>query len=356
MKADYLIIGQGICGTLLSWNLLKRGKKVFVIDDAFPFSASKVASGIINPVTGRRIVTTWMAEELLPFVWKEYSDFGEELKATIIEQKNTIVFPPSFQMKETYEKRMTESDSFIQSVQNPNIYNHAFNFIFDCYAIEPTYIINLHTMMHNWKKELIGKQAFINENFDEAHLNVNENSITYKNIEANKIIFCNGNECFKSNYWKNLPYVYNKGQAMLADIPDLSTNNIYKFGAITLAPWYDGLWWIGSSYENEFDTIDPTDAFKTGTEKALQSILRLPFTIIDHFAAIRPATIERRPFVGLHPYYNTIGIFNGMGTKGCSLAPYFAKQFADYLTTDKPIDALADVKRFGRILGKTETF
>jgi len=68
MTVDYLIIGQGICGTWLSYYLLKKGKKVLVIDEYNNSSASNVASGLINPVTGRRVVTTWMADELLPFV------------------------------------------------------------------------------------------------------------------------------------------------------------------------------------------------------------------------------------------------------------------------------------------------
>ena len=69
MEFDYIIIGQGICGTFLSWNLIKAGKKILVIDELQKFSSTKVASGIINPVTGRRVVTTWMIEELLSFAW-----------------------------------------------------------------------------------------------------------------------------------------------------------------------------------------------------------------------------------------------------------------------------------------------
>ena len=43
MTVDYIIVGQGICGTFLSWNLLKKGKSVLVIDDeANPYSSSKV--------------------------------------------------------------------------------------------------------------------------------------------------------------------------------------------------------------------------------------------------------------------------------------------------------------------------
>ena len=67
-------------------------------------------------------------------------------------------------------------------------------------------------------------------------------------------------------------------------------------------------------------------------------------------AGIRPATLERRPFVGFHPLHKNIGILNGMGTKGCSLAPYFAFQMKENLINNKPIMPEADVQRFKKVL------
>src|SRR5215204_1571960 len=65
---EFLIIGQGISGTWLSYYLQKANKSFVVIDNDQPNSASRVAAGIINPVTGRRIVKTWMIDELLSFL------------------------------------------------------------------------------------------------------------------------------------------------------------------------------------------------------------------------------------------------------------------------------------------------
>jgi glycine/D-amino acid oxidase-like deaminating enzyme len=49
MHTDVLVIGQGICGTMLSYFLIKEGKTVVVLDDERPNTASAVAAGIINP-------------------------------------------------------------------------------------------------------------------------------------------------------------------------------------------------------------------------------------------------------------------------------------------------------------------
>jgi glycine/D-amino acid oxidase-like deaminating enzyme len=40
---------------------------------------------------------------------------------------------------------------------------------------------------------------------------------------------------------------------------------------------------------------------------------------------------DRKPVIGFLPDFPQIGIFNGLGSKGVLLGPYFARQFADYL-------------------------
>jgi glycine/D-amino acid oxidase-like deaminating enzyme len=45
-----------------------------------------------------------------------------------------------------------------------------------------------------------------------------------------------------------------------------------------------------------------------------------------------------------------LGILNGTGTKGVTLAPYFARQLADHIVHGAPILPQADVARFRRLL------
>jgi len=349
MTYDFMIVGQGVCGTFLSYYLHKAGQKVLVIDEPRPFTATKVASGVINPVTGRRVVTVWMAEELLDFSWAAYTEIGKALNDTLITQNNIVSFPPSQQMADTYAQRAAENNSYIAAASKKDYYDW-FTYLFDAVEINPTYLINLHPLLSGWRKKLKENDSLLEEKFDESLLRINDNNVIYKNISAHKILYCNGTDTYSSSYWKNLPGVFNKGEALIVDIPGLSQENIYKFGATTFVPWYDGLWWVGSSYENEFDNALPTDLFKKQKEGELSFILKRPFTIVDHFDSIRPATIERRPFVGLHPIHPQVGILNGMGTKGCSLAPYFADQFTNHLLTQSPVMPEADVLRFQKIL------
>ena len=149
-----------------------------------------------------------------------------------------------------------------------------------------------------------------------------------------------------------LPFAPNKGEILLVEIPDLPAHHIYKKGMMLAPLVTPGQWWIGSNYAWEFDNANPTDEFRQTTEQLLKEWLKMPFRIINHRSGIRPATLERRPFVGLHPLHPTIGILNGMGAKGCSLAPFFARQLVYHLLYNKSLNPEADITRFQKILSR----
>lgn len=348
MVVDYLIVGQGLCGTFLSWNLLKQGKTVLVIDQSKPNTSSKVASGVINPVTGRRIVRSWMIDELLPFAEQAYAALGADLDATLARRLGILNFHATPQMRDAFNQRVAEGEPFLQNHDEAQ-WTQYLNFIYGIGEVAPSLLIDLNTMISGWRNRLSEAGLMLEEKFDAANVRLVNTGITYGDITAEKIIFCDGTGSINNPWFSFLPFATNKGEALIVHIPGLPSTHILKQG-LSIAPWDDELFWVGSSYQWVFQDDKPTEGFRVKTQQALQFLLKVPFTIIDHIAAERPATIERRPFVGLHPKYNQVGILNGMGTKGCSLAPYFARELTDYLLQKKAITPEADVQRFSRIL------
>jgi glycine/D-amino acid oxidase-like deaminating enzyme len=350
-KVDFLLVGQGIAGTFLSYFLQEAGYEVIVIDQFNPNSATQVASGVINPVTGRQVVTTWLADEVLPFAWDAYQRMGAAIGQQVIEQSNILAFPPSEQMLQGYQQKIQEANAYVRSTED--VYQNYFHYRHGVVEIAPAYLIDLHVLLKGWRDYLRKNNSLIEESFDEAALQTADDGIIYSaTICAKHIIYCNGIQAYQSAYWQHLPHSMNKGEALIAAIPDLPTHRIYKFGITTLVPWDDGQWWVGSSYDNRFTDDQPSALFRARKEAELQQILKLPYQIVDHIASIRPATVERRPFVGLHPQHARVGIFGGMGTKGCSLSPYFAKAFADYFQYQTPIHPAAAIQRFQKILSR----
>lgn len=348
MHTEFLIIGQGISGTFLGWNLQKANRSFITIDNGDHQSASRVAAGIINPVTGRRIVKTWMIDELLPFALQQYQLLGDELGIVAVTQKNTIDFFPSPQMLIAFRERIKEDTTYLSLPDDTTQYRSLFNYDFGYGEITPCYAVNLYELLPAWRKKQLLLNRLMEEDFNIDQLIISD-SIQYKDITADKIIFCDGIQTAENPFFKKLPFAINKGEALLIEADGIPANRVFK-KALHLIPVKETVFWAGSSYEWNFDQAGPSEAFRDKTMQQLKSWIKSPFKLLDHIAALRPATIERRPFVGIHPHHTQVAILNGMGTKGCSLAPYFADQLVNLLISGIPVLPEANINRFTRIL------
>ncbi|MEL7147583.1 MAG: FAD-dependent oxidoreductase, partial [Bacteroidota bacterium] len=101
MKKDYLIIGQGIAGSLLAIELLKRGATVDIINKTDRQSSSYVAAGLYNPITGRKMVKTWNADKVFPLLEPYYSELEQQMKARFLFP--TKIYRPFLAMEEQNE-------------------------------------------------------------------------------------------------------------------------------------------------------------------------------------------------------------------------------------------------------------
>ena len=79
MRVDYIIVGQGLAGSLLYWELQKQGTDVLVYDNPHYTKASEVAAGLVNPVVFRRMTKTWLIDELFPQLKETYDELEKEL-------------------------------------------------------------------------------------------------------------------------------------------------------------------------------------------------------------------------------------------------------------------------------------
>jgi glycine/D-amino acid oxidase-like deaminating enzyme len=254
-------------------------------------------------------------------------------------------------MRHAFVKRFEEDRQYLHMPAEERSWDPYFHYSLGWGEIQSCWLVNLGPLLSSFRKRLVGRLQLLEERFTIDALRFEGTAVRYKEIHAKKIIFCDGIESFHNPFFRNLPFAPNKGEALIAEIKGIPSQHIYKKG-INMVPLKDDLFWIGSSYEWEFEHDQPTEAFRQRTEALLKEWLKPPFRIVDHIAAIRPATLERRPFVGFHPVQHNVGILNGMGTKGCSLAPFFASQLVQHLNGQAAIHPEADVQRFTKILGR----
>jgi len=294
-----------------------------------------------------------MIEELLPFAENMYREMGILLGESLVSGVSLIDIFPSVQMLQAFMERYKEDPSYLLPGDDREKYAGSFRYELGWGSIQPCLLVYVERLLLLWRRWLKQNGHLTESQFEIKKLALDENEINYSYVHARHILFCDGFSSARNPWFENLPFAPNKGEGLLLEIKNLDASLVYKKG-MSLIPYRKDIFWLGSSYEWTFENDQPSENFRKNAESWLNNSLKLPFTIMEHFAAIRPATLERRPFVGFHPLYPQIGILNGFGTKGCSLAPYFAKQIVDRIKGKGEIHPLADIKRFEKILTRQQ--
>jgi glycine/D-amino acid oxidase-like deaminating enzyme len=135
----------------------------------------------------------------------------------------------------------------------------------------------------------------------------------------------------------------NKGEALIVRLPEWKINLIMK-DEVFIVPLYDDVYWIGSYYQPWPEDPYPTD---DGRQQLLEGISKLysgPVEVIQHLSGVRPTVDDRRPIIGAYPGKKNVFLFNGMGTKATSLAPYWAERLIDHI-----IDGLSYLKKSSQV-------
>jgi glycine oxidase len=347
LKYDYLIVGQGLAGSMLYWFLKRQKKKVCVIDAFNPTSSSNIAAGIIHPVTGRRIVKTWMADILIPFAANTYSEIENHFGEKLFSHVNILELIHSAKEQNDWSNKMAseEMKDYIIDSDSTDIYNEVLVGCPKKIIVAKSGWLNISKMTGLFRMEMASLDHLIEGDFDFNALQLHDDKISYKDIEAAKIIFCEGANATQNPFWKHLPFLPSKGELLTIRSRKLKIDHIIT-KTIFILPLGENLYKVGSTYSwDELNEI-PTEKAKENLLSKLKTIISVPFEVVDHKAAIRPTVKERRPFIGMHPERRQVGIFNGLGTKGVLLAPFFANHFSEHLTGKTELIQEIDVSRF----------
>lgn len=328
MTVDFLIIGQGMAGTLLSYELMRAGKSTMVIDGQKKYNTSLVASAVINPLVGKNWTIAKDAERIIPIALETYKSLGLLLNEDFVQAKSTLVFHRDKSAALNFQRQINTGNPYVsvwQEIEHAIWTDH-----FGIGLVHPVYTIDAKKLLGKWAEYLRSKNAIVAEDFDVQYLQVTKSNVQYKDIVAANIVFCEGAIGRQNPYFPSLNFTQNRGDALLLSIPQLSTEHIYHKD-FRLVPHRDGLFWCGSNYIWEYNSLAPNKEWRLQTESELKHWLKLPFETVDHWVAERPTTAGQKPLLLQHPEQPHIYFFNGMGTRGFSAGPTWAKEMSALL-------------------------
>ncbi|WP_343852021.1 FAD-dependent oxidoreductase [Algoriphagus jejuensis] len=344
MEIDFLIIGQGLAGTSLAYRLEQEGQRILLIDQPDWNKSSRVAAGLYNPVTGRKMVKSWKAELLFPEIEPFYSELENACGRRFLNRKK--IYRPFLSIEEQNEWMGHSSDpsitQFIEEIFTESQHREM-NDNFGGVLLRMSGWLNINEYMAGMANYFDDRLRL--EVFDESLLEKSTDGWKYGAISAKKLVFCNGLGALKSQFFSYLPFAPVKGEILEVE-QDFEPDFIANRGVFRV-PLGGGIHRVGSTYTwHDLDT-GPSKAAKTEILSKLHELVRVPVNgVKSHKIGIRPATKDRKPFLGKHPIEDSVYIFNGFGAKGVSLIPYFSKMMTSHLINSEPVIADVDIARY----------
>jgi glycine oxidase len=341
---DYIIVGQGLAGSAVALQLLKRNKKVLVVDAAFAHAPSRVAIGMFNPITGRNSVKTWMADQLFPYLRAFYK--SAELQTHQRFFYSIPLYRPFCSIEEQNEWMGRSVDpiytDYIDKVFT-RPWHDAVKDDFGGLVLRHTGYLDTLGYLEAVRTLISARGTLFEELFDDELLDVDETGVRYKGCSAQHIIFCQGLE--STRWFKWVPVLPLKGEIIRIQC-DLRENIMVNRGVYLVPVNQVGSWRVGSTYSLTDGTKGITELARIELMTKLNELVTFPYTLQSQEWGFRPTMHDRRPALGTHPEQKRLHIFNGLGPKGVSLAPYFSDILVQSIENHRPLNKDVDIERY----------
>jgi glycine oxidase len=342
---DYLIIGSGLAGISFSEMALQKGKSILVLDNNSQ-NSSKIAGGLYNPVILKRFSEVWKAQEQLQLMKGFYTTLEGKLNCRV--DFKIPILRKFFSVEEQNNWFSASDKTTLAPFLSTQLISKKYPGIDSPYGygeVLQTGYVDTAMLFNKYREYLVQHELFREESFDYNALQVLEDGIRYKDIEAKHIIFAEGFGIHSNPYFNNLPLDGTKGELFIIKAPQLDLDVIVNTSVFIL-PLGNDLFKVGATYNWKDKTDLPTKEGKAELMIRIMEILNCEFEVVEHFAGVRPTVKDRRPLVGTHPDFESIHILNGLGTRGVMLGPAMAKALFEFIENQTPLDTVIDIKRF----------
>jgi len=294
------IVGAGLAGCCLAWRLRERGVKVRLVDDLRPGGASRVAAGLVNPVTGKNFEPSWRIGEFLPEAVEFFTRVGAEMG-------RPLWFPHPV-------KRLLSEKEWPKAARKLELPEVA------------GWVRSVKENGEGWRAvvTLEGGGRVDTKAFCEGTAELF--GLEDRADDGAQRVRCGG--AFDLMNGLLGPHRCAKGEILTVETLQADPAAILIGGGGWLVPLGGGRFKAGATYE--WDRLDgvPTEAGRARVEGILRALGVGGYEIIAHEAGVRPIVRRSMPLIG---WREGQWIFNGLGSKGSLYAPGVARRLVDWL-------------------------
>ena len=331
------IVGQGLAGSILAYQFIQAGFQVHIFNAPQTyFNSSMAAGGLFNPVTGRKLEKTWLAEELFTALHSFYPELEKALHQQFFHPMPLFRPFANEEMRNWLLDRKEQIDHAYLDWREQGVF------------IRQAGWVDVPQMLNAFDSYFKKMNLLRKEPFDYAQLEEKQDKVIYLGEEADFIVFCEGFHAQKNNpYFRDLCFLPAKGELLNIRAEGVAEDLILNKNGFLL-PVGNQYFKVGATYSwKDLNNEPRPEALDELSEKLAQFDVK-QFELKGISVGVRPATQDRRPFVGFIPG-RRIGIFNGFGSKGVSLTPFFSKQLTENILNGSEILADASIHRFSHL-------
>ncbi|MBP7809321.1 MAG: FAD-binding oxidoreductase [Bacteroidia bacterium] len=348
-NVDFIVVGQGLAGSVLSIKLIEAGYTVILIDKPELSSCSKIAAGIWNPIVFKRLTKSWMIDDLLPELLAFYKQAELKFKTPLIIERHIVKLFSEQQEADLWKKKANgELENYLdKTIYHDNDFNGIKISAFGYSKVLKSGNLDVKTFLEATQLFLMEKQSMLVEEFNHQDLSIGE-TISYKNINANNIVFAEGYLIKNNPYFNYVPFKPAKGEVLTIKTKNVNIGtNIINKNAFLMQLESD-TYKLGATYNWDDLNENQSQSATQELQDKFKKISEVDYAILKHEAGVRPSVIDRRPVMGQHPKHKNVFLFNGLGTKGVMLAPYFAQRLVNYFKSNEPLLEEVNVSRFNK--------
>jgi len=343
---DCIIIGAGIAGMVSARVLHDAGYDILIIDNARKGSASMIAAGLINPITGKRFEPSWRYDEFLSIARQFYAECESKDGGNVYYRPFPMlrIFADEKERETFHKKHISETlQQYVGHQYEPNdssvhpAINNQFGGFRTLDAGMFDYVNFLSTASNIFSSKSIN--AFVDEH---ALARVGDRwtlTLSGRTYHTKYILFCDGWQGSINPLFADLDLRFDivKGESCIIQSYELPETDIISRG-FAILPIGNHLFRCAATFQwNEMHTI-PTAFGAERLKSRITSLIRCDYEVLEQSAGLRPTMVDHRPFMGEHPQYPGLLTIGGLGTKGSLYAPYMAKGLLNYLNGTAPID------------------
>lgn len=340
---DTIIVGQGLAGTTLAWHLKEAGERVLILDADRPNTASKIAAGLITPITGQRLALSWRIDEMLPAARAFYARIERRTGERFFHPRAAIRLFQNDVEREIWAKRQASEiyRTFLSQPQPTELLDPIIGDASGGGFQMETGQLDVAAYLEASRERLAVGVAEIDWTRD---IEFHDDHVTVLGARANRVISAEGYSATRNPYFSWLPFKGAKGDILAIRFEGPMPSECLHRGIWVVPTDEPGVFRVGATYD--WDNLDdvPSDEGRAEIEDRLRAFIHVPYTVIDHQAAVRPIIRESKALVGLHPANPRLGFFNGLGSKGALHAPWFAKTLADHLVAGTALPKEIDIR------------